>query len=114
MHHEQHGETNHPRREASNVADGSLLGWVLAAVGVIVSTLAGIVAKFYSNQVTDFKAEKVELKAEVEKLKQRADKCEAGRNSLLIEHAVLNNKYAELEKRVNHLEVTKKNRDSIG
>lgn len=82
-------------------------GWVLAAVGTIVSTLAGLVAMFYRQQITDYKVNALALSQNVERLEKRADACEADRETLRI-------KYAVLESRVTDLEHNKKNRDSIG
>lgn len=82
-------------------------GWVLAAIGTVVSTLAGLVAMFYRQQINDYKSNESLLNKHVERLEKRADKCEEDRESLRI-------KYAVLEDRVSNLEVTKQNRDSIG
>jgi len=91
-----------------------LTGWILAGVATVVSTLSGIVAYFYKQQITDHKSNEVMLKAKIVDLESRADKCEDDREELRIRHAVLENKHANLELRVADLEVNKKNRDSIG
>lgn len=91
-----------------------LTGWILAGVATVVSTLAGIVAYFYKQQITDYRSNETMLKAKVVDLESRADKCENDREELRIRHAVLENKHANLELRVADLEVNKKNRDSIG
>lgn len=78
-----------------------LTGWILAGVGTIVSTLAGLVAMFYRQQITDYKTVEVDLKSKVVTLEKRADECESDREELRIKHAVL-------EERVTKLEATKK------
>lgn len=89
-------------------------GWILAAIGTVVSTLAGLVAMFYRQQITDYKANESTLKSKVVELETRADKCEEDREALRVRHAVLENKHSNLEMRVADLEANKKNRDSIG
>jgi len=89
------------------VENTGFTGWVLAAIGTVVSTLAGLVAMFYRQQINDYKSNESLLKHHVERIEKRADKCEEDRESLRI-------KYAVLEDRVSNLEVTKQNRDSIG
>jgi len=95
-----------------------ITGWVLAGVATIVSTLAGLVAMFYKQQISDYKSNEAKmdaqhmtteayLKNKVAELEKRADECEDDREQLRI-------KYARLEERVSSLEVNKKNRHSIG
>jgi len=95
-----------------------ITGWVLAGVATIISTLSGLVAWFYKQQIADYKlneakmeaqyvAESTYLKAKIAELEKRADECEDDREQLAIKHA-------RLEERVSSLEVNKKNKDSIG
>ena len=95
-------------------AETGFTGWILAAIGTVVSTLAGLVAFFYRQQITDYKANETTLKSKVVELETRADKCEDDREELRVRHAVLENKHANLEERVSSLELNKKNRDSVG
>lgn len=99
---------------ASVDSETGFTGWILAAIGTVVSTLAGLVAMFYRQQITDYKANESTLKSKVVELETRADKCEEDREALRVRHAVLENKHSNLEMRVADLEANKKNRDSIG
>ena len=90
-----------------------LIGWILAAIGTVVSTLAGLVVMFYKNQIADYKATKVELCAKVSELEKRADVCEVDRNQLQIKCAVLESKYGALEQRVADVESNKANRETV-
>jgi hypothetical protein len=74
-----------------------ITGWVLAAIGTIVSTLAGLVAMFYRQQITDYKSNEAGLRIEVVELKKRADECESDRQELRIKHAVLEQRVSNLE-----------------
>lgn len=81
-------------------------GWILAAIGTVVSTLAGLVAMFYRQQMIDYRTDREVTRLLVEKLEVRADQCEADRESLRI-------KYAVLESRVTYLEEIRKNKDTV-
>lgn len=84
-----------------------ITGWILAAVGTVVSTLSGIIAYFYRTQISDYKAAENGMKTVIAALTLRADKCENDREELRI-------KYAVLEQRVSDLEMNKQNKNSIG
>lgn len=87
--------------------ENGFAGWVWAAVCTIVSTLSGLVAFFYRQQIIDYKANAATLTLRVENLEKRADACEDDRESLRIECAVM-------KSHISDLEANKKNRDSIG
>lgn len=76
-------------------------GWILAGIGTAVSTLAGLVAFFYRQQVSDYHERDKKNEAKIVMLEKRADACESDREELRIKHAVL-------EERVTKLESTKK------
>lgn len=75
-----------------------ILGWVIAGVGTIVTTLSGLVAMFYQQQIRDYKAIEIELKNKVLELESRADKCEQDREELRISQARLEERVAMLER----------------
>ena len=75
-----------------------IIGWVIAAVGTIVTTLASLVAFFYRQQITDYKSNECELKQEVSHLKKRADDCESDREKLRISQARLEERVTTLER----------------
>lgn len=75
-----------------------VLPWVFSGIGIVVSTLAGIVAMFYRQQITDYKSNESTLKKEVSELKVRADACERDRESLRIAQARLEERVQVLEK----------------
>lgn len=94
-----------------------MIAWILAALTTVASTLAGLVAMFYKQQIADYKLNAVKmetqheaetgyLKGKIIELEKRADACEDDRAQLAIKHA-------RLEERVSSLEENKKNRDSI-
>lgn len=85
-----------------------MIGWILAGLTTVVSTLAGLVAMFYKQQIADYKlnearmetqyaAESSYLKAKIAELEKRADECESDREELRIKHAVLEERVTELE-----------------
>ena len=85
----------------------SLTGWVLAGIGVVISTLAGIVAKFYQgqvksheNEIKDHKEEQVYLRSQIDTLTKEAAECRVDRESLRVE-------LAKLQVRVEYLEAHK-------
>lgn len=110
---------NNTNAEGVSVDDQTgLTGWILSGIGAIIATLTSVIAMFYRTQIADYKANEVKmetqhaaesayLKSEIVELKKRADECEDDREQLAIKHA-------RLEERVSSLEVSKKNRDSIG
>lgn len=80
-------------------------GWVVAGITTIMTTLSGLVAMFYRQQISDYKANEADLKQKVQTLEKRADDCETDREDLRIKHAVL-------EQRVSNLESTRKTKES--
>lgn len=93
-------------------------GWVLAGILAIISTLTSTVAFLYKKMSDYWKEREVDLKAELKEFKeetnkrfselnQRAATCEQDRIAILLKNAAL-------EQRINDLELTKKNRDSLG
>lgn len=95
--------------------DTSLIGYILAAVGAIVSTLVGLVTMFYKTQISDYKNREMELKTElvafkltsslkITELEVRADECEDERSEIRVA-------YARLEQRVSHIEEHKQNKE---
>jgi uncharacterized protein YlxW (UPF0749 family) len=77
-----------------------LTGWILAGVGTIVSTLAGLVAMFYRTQIADYKANESGLRVEVVELRKRADTCEEDREQLRIKVAVMDARLDKVEQEV--------------
>jgi hypothetical protein len=88
-------ETARKRTQMQN-SEG-MLGWILAGVGTIVSTLAGLVAFFYRQQINDHKDREAELSQRLDIVEKRADACENDREELRIKCAVI-------EARINALE----------
>ena len=73
-------------------------GWILAGVGAIVSTLAGVITMFYRTQISDYKTHATELKIEIDKFQKRADQCEKDHTESKVRIAVLESRLAEVEK----------------
>lgn len=80
--------------------DNGLLGWVLAGVGTVISTLSGIVAYFYRTQITDFKSREVKFETTLNELAIRADKCESDREELRVHCAVMDDRLKRIEEKV--------------
>lgn len=81
-----------------------IIAWVFACVCTIVSVLAGVVAKFYRQQITDYKANEAELRIEVGVLRKRADDCERDRGELRTEVAVLKTRIEKIEQGITNRE----------
>jgi len=81
---------------AMNENEG-ILGWVLAGVGTVVSTLAGLVAMFYRQQILEHKTREEDLATRLDIVEKRADTCENDREELRIKCAVIEARIAVLE-----------------
>lgn len=87
-------------KAASMDEEQGITGWILAGVATIVSTLAGLVAMFYRTQISDYKLNESSLRSEVSELRKRADICEADRETLRIDLAVMKTRIDRVEKEV--------------
>ena len=76
-----------------------ITGWVMTGVATIISTLTGTVAMFYRTQISDYKANIVDLKDELTSLNSRADLCENEREALKVRCAVLEDRMEKIEKK---------------
>lgn len=81
-----------------------VIGWILAGVGTIISTLSGLVAYFYRQQVAGHHTEATTLRAQIAELRARCDKCDLERERLAIECAQLRVLQTTLEDRLSQLE----------
>ena len=79
-------------------------GWIFGAIVTAFAALSSAVVALYRNQISDYKAAEVGLKEHVTVLEQRADKCEAEREQLRVNFAVLQARSDVLEERVTTLE----------
>jgi peptidoglycan hydrolase CwlO-like protein len=100
-------------KESTMDEDTGITGWVLAGMATIVSTLAGLVAMFYRQQIADYKDNEIKIETahkvtedhlskELEELKTRADSCENDREELRIELAVLKTRISVIEKKIDN------------
>ncbi len=80
--------------------NGSLIAWVLAGVGAVVSTLSITVAKLFHINLSKFKEVEVLLRKDIEELRKSSQKCEDDRQLLHGTCEKLKGKLEEIEKRM--------------
>ena len=83
-----------------------ITGWIIGAIGVVVSALTGTVTMFYKQQIKDYRDLISELKTETVSVRKRAIDCETERGDLKV-------KYAVLEQRVSDLEASKVDHETL-
>lgn len=105
--------TRHPRRVAERLAcerltmttdNSSLLGWVLAGVGGIMTVLAGAVARLFQMRESENSKAIAELKQEVAVTKEAAAKCERDREKLFAACEVNKVEIAHLKEKISSID----------
>lgn len=80
--------------------ESSLVGWMLAGVAAVISTLTTGVAHLYRKQVTSYEADIKEHKEEIQALKELVHDCEVDRTEIKKQNAVMEERLAWVEKQV--------------
>ena len=86
----------------------SYLAWMLAGVGTVVATLAGVVAQFYKKQIFDSEAHAAELGRRITHLESACEKqtaevkdCHKQREEIRVELAEVKTRLSILEAKNN-------------
>lgn len=93
-------------------------GWVVTSILAVISTLASTVAYLYKKMADSWKVREVELKEELRLFKEETNQelviLRANSEKCRQDHVAALLHSARLEQRIEDLERTKKDRESIG
>lgn len=75
--------------------NGNLTAWIQASVGVVVSTLAGVIVYLHKLAKTQMAEEIAESKRERDEARRQVEEIAEERNRLAVENAMLKARYGE-------------------
>ena len=92
---------------------GGFVGWIVGIGGLIVTTLSGLVAMFYREQIAEHKAARAKTEAKVIELEKRADTCDDERGSLEVRCAVLEERAAATDRIIADMQASKASHQTV-